>query len=83
MFYKVIVFENVCPDMGSNQEPLDIQSNAIPYELSRHVVAIFMGLYESEMIIMKIHIILQNTFMIRNMDQGRHWWHVERVNIIY
>ena len=26
----------ICPDPGSNRGPLDLQSNALPTELSRH-----------------------------------------------
>ena len=33
-FYKKTVFDNICPDLVSDKEPLDMQSKALPYELS-------------------------------------------------
>ena len=33
-----IVHVKECRDPGSNRGPLDLQSNALPTELSRHVV---------------------------------------------
>ena len=31
-----------CRDQGSNQGPLDLQSNALPTELSRHMIITFL-----------------------------------------
>ena len=51
MLYTVINFENICSDLGLNKEFLDLQSNAVPSELSKHAVATSMNIYYSDMII--------------------------------
>ena len=35
---KSEIFQNICRDPGSNRGPLDLQSNALPTELSRQVI---------------------------------------------
>ena len=72
MLCTVMTFESICPDFGLNQEPLDLRSHALPSELSRHVVATCMSLYDSGMITVILQTILQNTLIIMNMNQGGH-----------
>ena len=39
--------KNQCRDPGSNRGPLDLQSNALPTELSRHASSSLQGLYSN------------------------------------
>ena len=54
MLFTVNIFENSCSPIVLNQEPLGLQSNALPSQLSRHVVATYMSLSDSDMNIMKL-----------------------------
>ena len=54
MLCTVNIFENACSDLVLNQEHLDLQSNALPSQLSGHVVATYMSLSDSDMNIMKL-----------------------------
>ena len=35
-----IFYENTCPNLRTNQEPSDLQSQVLPFELSEHVGAL-------------------------------------------
>ena len=57
MLYTITIFEEICLDLGLNQEPLDLLSNALPSELSMHVVATYMSLFDNDMTNMKLQFI--------------------------
>ena len=56
ILYLAIIFGKICQYVGLNQETLDVQSNALLSELSRHVAVTYVSLYDTDMIIR----ILQN-----------------------
>ena len=59
------------PRSGIQPGILDLHSNALSTELSRHVVPTYISLYDSGVINMIFWIILWITLIILNMDQGK------------
>ena len=49
MLRTVIILENICPKLKSNHVPLDVQFNALPTEVTKHVVPSYISLYDSGM----------------------------------
>ena len=54
LLLTVIMLENIRPDPGTTHEPLDLQSNVLPTELSRHVVLVYICPYDSGMVKMTL-----------------------------
>ena len=49
---EIIYLTKHLPRLGVNQKPLDVQSNVLPFEISKHVAATCMSFHDSDMIVL-------------------------------